>query len=198
VPLPSITQAAERVARWTYANGLAFSPYPDESWLRHWEPYDNIAPPSHYISAATRTSSHGPYVIVEPWYASDLDSEPLQRSLLAFATHPALVRRAAMRVGEHFLTRVAYLESAPPPTVQIGDKLWDTHVTTFAASPSEAAAAFHPKLRALLAGWGFQGHIELRPGGLVIFMAGLQPVPEHYSRLLGVAREVLHAAVAYR
>ena len=194
---PSLSKDAERIAFWASANGMAFSPYPPESWLRAWEPHDNIAPPAHYLHAVTRTSNHGPYVIVEPWYGSDLHSEPLERSIMAFATHPGLVRRAAMRVGEHFLTRVAYLESAPPPTVTLGDKLWDTHVTTFAASPLEAQTAFHPRLRHLLASWGFQGHLELRPGGLVVFMAGLRPVPEHYNRLLGAAREILHAAVAY-
>ncbi|MRG95463.1 hypothetical protein [Polyangium spumosum] len=192
---PQRTFGAERIAGWAYANGFAWSPFPGETWFRQWEPYDNIAPPGHYLHAVTRQTPHGPYVLVEPWYAVDLDTEPLERTVFAYATHPRLVRRAAMRVGEHFVTRVAYLESPPPPTVTIGDKLWDQHVTTFAASPAEAAAAFPPPLRALLASWGFSGHVEMRPGGLALFMAGLRPVAEHYQRLLGVTREVLHAAV---
>jgi hypothetical protein len=116
-------------------------------------------------------------VIVEPWYATD-DGEPLERALLGFAMHPGITRRAAMRVGEHFMTRVAFLESPSPPQVRIGDALWDEHVTTFAASAEVAAAAFHPRLRKLLAGWGFQGHLELRArGGLVVHWAGLRPIP---------------------
>ena len=185
----------ERISGWAYANGFAYSPFPGESWFRQWEPYDNIAPPGHYVHGVTRQTPHGPYVLVEPWYATDLETEPLERTLFAYAAHPNLMRRAAMRVGEHFVTRVAYLESAPPPKVSIGDKLWDEHVTTFAASPAEAAAAFPPRLRSLLASWGFSGHLEMRPGGLVLFMAGLRPVVEHYQRLLGVTREVLRAAL---
>lgn len=100
-----------------------------------------------------------------------------------------------MRVGEHFLTRVAFIESPPPPRVVLGDALWDAHVTTFAASPREAAAAFHPRLRKLLARRGFQGHLELRAGGLVVHCAGLRPIPEHYDRLLGIVRELVNAAL---
>ncbi|KYF75524.1 hypothetical protein BE11_33595 [Sorangium cellulosum] len=185
---------SERIAAWAARRGLAFTPRPDEAWFRRWEPYDTIAPPSAYLSACTWTANPGHAVIVEPWYA-DGEAEPIERSLLGFATHPALPRRAAMRVGEHFLTRVAFIESPPPPRVALGDALWDAHVTTFAASPSDAAAAFHPRLRKLLARRGFQGHLELRRGGLVVHCAGLRPVPEHYERLLGVVREIVNAAI---
>src|SRR6185503_15784628 len=129
------------------------------------------------------------------WYAPD-DVDPLQRSVLAFAVHPGLTRRAAMRVGEHFLTRVAFIESAPPPTVKVGDPVWDAHATTFAASSSEATTAFHPRVRKLLSGWGFQGHLEIRPGGLVLYYAGLQPVPEGYDRLLRIVKQLVAKAVA--
>jgi len=192
---PARSLGAERIAFWANANGYLWSPFPNETWLRAWEPYDTISPPGQYLHAVTRTSPHGPYVLAEPWYAQDLDSEPLERTILAYATHPSLVRRAAMRVGEHFVTRVAYIESPPPPQVKIGDALWDQHVTTYAASPSEAAAAFPQRLRSMLASWGFQGHLEMRPGGLVVWMAGFRPVPEHYQRLLDAAREIVHAAV---
>jgi hypothetical protein len=186
---------AERIAAWALSSGFAWTPFPAETWFRAWEPYDTISPPGHYLHSVTRASPHGPYVCVEPWYASDLDGEPLERTLLAYATHPSLMHRAAMRVGEHFVTRVAYIESPPPPKVTIGDAVWDNHVTTFAASGSEAARAFPPRLRGLLASWGFQGHLEVRPGGLTLYMAGLRPVSEHYQRLFGIAREVLHAIV---
>jgi hypothetical protein len=183
-----------RIVAWAQANGLLWSPYPDERWFRSWEPYDTIAPPGLYLNAVTRNTPHGPYVLAEPWYAPDLSVEPLGRAIFAYAAHPNLMRRAAMRVGEFFLTRVVYLESPPPPKVTIGEALWDAHVETFAASGAEAAAAFPPRLRALLAGWGFQGHLEIRPGGLLLYMAGLEPVAEHYQRLMGIVREVLHAA----
>ena len=100
-----------------------------------------------------------------------------------------------MRSGEHFVTRVAYIESRPPPQVKIGDTVWDEHVTTFAISEAKAASAFPPRLRSLLASWGFQGHLEIRPGGLALYVAGLRPITEHYSRLFGITRDVLHAIV---
>lgn len=186
---------SDRIASWAHASGFGWSTHPTETWFRQWEPYDTISPPGYYLRSVTRTSPHGPYVVAEPWYASEMESEPLERTLLAYATHPSLMNRAAMRSGEHFVTRVAYIESPPPPKVTIGDPLWDKHVVTYAASGSEAARAFPPRVRALLAGWGFQGHLEVRPGGLVIYMAGLRPVTEHYQRLLGITRDVLHAIV---
>jgi hypothetical protein len=99
-------------------------------------------------------------------------------------------------VGEHFLTRVAFLENPPPPKVTIGDELWDSHVATFAASAETAALAFHPRLRKLLAGWGFEGHLELRArGGLVVHYAGLRPTPAHYDRMLSILRDLVNAAI---
>ncbi|WP_437871567.1 hypothetical protein [Sorangium sp. So ce363] len=187
---------SEHIAAWAARRGLAFTARPDEAWFRRWEPYDTIAPPSAYLSACTWTANPGHAVIAEPWYAEG-EAEPLERTLLGFAAHPALQRRASMRVGEHFLTRVAFIESAPPPRVTLDDALWDAHVTTFAASQREAAGAFHPRLRKLLARRGFQGHLELRPGGLVVHCAGLRPIPEHYERLLGVVRELVNAAIPH-
>jgi hypothetical protein len=186
---------SDPIAAWAARRGLAFTPRPEEAWFRSWEPYDTLAPPSAYLGACTWVAPPGHAVIAEPWYAADGD-DPLERTLLGFAVHPALRRRASMRVGEHFLTRVAFIESPPPPRVTLGDALWDAHVTTFARSPEEAAAAFHPRLRRLLAARGFSGHLELRRGGLVVHCAGLRPVPEHYDRLLGIVRELVNAAMS--
>ena len=188
---PSMTPIAQFAQR----ARLAFEARPDERWFRAWEPHDIIAPPSAFYNSCTWMAPIGNVVLVEPWYAAE-DSDPLERTVLAFASHPALRSRAAMRVGEHFLTRVAYLESPPPPTVQLGDAYWDRHVVTLAASPSEAAGGFHRRLRKLLGGWGFQGHIELRPGGLVVYFAGLLPDPAGYDRLLAITKEIVNKAVS--
>jgi hypothetical protein len=187
------------IAAWASRAGLAYEPTPDEAWFRRWEPHDAIAPPASFFNACTWYAKPEPghIVVVEPWYAAE-DTDPLDRAVVAFAVHPALRWRAAMRAGEHFLTRVAYIESAPPPTVQVGDPLWDRNVVTLAASPSEASNAFHPRLRRLLAGWGFQGHLELRPGGLVAYYAGLKPIPEGYDRLLRITRDLVAAAIPSR
>jgi hypothetical protein len=194
---PPLPLGSVSIARWAKERRLGYEAHPEDAWFRGWEPHDTIAPPSFFLNACTWMTSPGHVVIVEPWYAP-ADGEPLDRALVAFASHPGLLRRAAMRVGEHFLTRVAFLESPPPPTVQLGDALWDAHVTTFASSGLEAASAFHPRLRKLLARWGFQGHLELRAGGLVVFYAGLRPVPQSYDRLLGIAKELVTTAIAYR
>lgn len=193
-PLVRLPPGSEAIAAWAPANGLSYTARPDEGWFRQWEPYDTLAPPSFYFNACTQSLPPGHITVVEPWYAFE-DGEPLERTVLGFAAHPGLMRRAAARAGEHFLTRVAFIESPPPPTVKIGDKLWDAHVTTLAASPSEAIAAFHPRLRKLLAGWGFQGHIEIRPGGLVAFYAGLRPIPSDYDRMRRIMREIVTMAV---
>jgi hypothetical protein len=195
-PLPPLPPGSDWIAAWASRRGLTYQPRPDDDWFRRWEPYDTIAPPASYFNACTQRLAPGHIVITEPWYALD-DGEPLDRAIFAFASHPGLMRRAAMRVGEYFLTRVAFIESPPPPTVKIGDKLWDAHVTTFAASPLEAATAFHPRLRKLLAAHGFQGHIELRAGCAVIYCGGLKPNPEHCDRILSIAREIVAAAVDY-
>lgn len=195
-PSPRLPSGSEAIAQLAGARRLVYQARPDEAWFRRWEPYDTIAPPSLYYNAITWTLSPGAIVIAEPWSALE-DGEPLERTLLGFASHPGLMRRAAMRVGEHFLTRVAFLESPPPPKVLIGDKLWDAHVTTFAASPLEASTAFHPQLRALLAERGFQGHLELRAGGLVVHYAGMQPTPDAYERLMRIVMEIVNAAIAY-
>lgn len=174
--------------------GLSYEARPDEAWFRQWEPFDTMAPPSAYLNACTRRTPDGHLVLVEPWYAPD-DAEPLERTVLAFATHPAIVRRASARVGEHFNTRTLFLEGPPPRPTKLGDALWDEHAATFAASPEEGRAAFHGRLRALLAGWGFRGHVELRAGGgLVLHVAGLPPTPEGYDRLAQSLVEVVAAA----
>jgi hypothetical protein len=184
------------IAAWASRARLGYEPHPDEAWFRRWEPHDAIAPPTSFFNSCTWIAGTGHVVVVEPWYAAE-GIDPLDRAVLAFAVHPALRWRAAIRAGEHFLTRVAYIESPPPPTVQIGDPLWDANVVTLAASPSEAANAFHRRLRKLLSGWSFQGHVELRPGGLAVYYAGLEPVPEGYDRLLRITQEIVAKAVAY-
>lgn len=193
---PFVPPGSHQVAMWAQSRGLAYSARPDEKWFRRWEPFDTMAPPQHYFASVTWNAPYGSIVVVEPWTTSE-DMEPLERTIMAFAVHTGLRRRAAMRVGEPFMTRVAFIESPPPPTVQLGDKNWDKHVKTFAASGSEAAAAFHPPLRALLSDWNFQGHLELRAGGgLVAHWQGLLPTPDGYDRLLSAMPQIVGTAVA--
>jgi len=195
LPSPS---GSTRVARWAAATGLRYEAHPNDAWFRRWEPHDTLAPPSYYLNSCTYLTPAGHVVLVEPWYALE-GIDPLERTVLAFAVAPALDAgraRAAIRVGEHFLTRVAFIESPPPPKVLVGEPLWDQHVQTFAPSEGAAHAAFHPRLRKLLSGWGFQGHMEIRPGGLLVHYAGLQPTPEGYDRLLRITQEILGKATA--
>lgn len=196
---PPLPHGSALIAQWAQARGLRCEAYPDEGWFRRWEPHDTIAPPSHFLNACTWMAAPHPghVVLVEPWYAFD-DTAPLDRTVMAFASHPSLGPRAAIRGGEHFITRVAYIESARPPEIAIGDPAWDDLVTTFAASPEIARAAFHPRLRKLLLGWRFQGHLELRPGGLVLHFAGLRPIQEDYDRLLRIVQQVVEKAITPR
>ena len=193
-PFVRLPPGSDAVAAWAASRRLAYDARPDEAWFRRWEPYDTMPPATVYYNACTWTKSRLIIVLAEPWFAPE-DGEPLERTVLGYASHPDLTRRAAARVGEHLLTRVAFIENAPPPTVTVGDKLWDEHVTTFAASGSEAAAAFHPRLRKLLSGWGFRGHLEMRAGGIVMHFAGLFPEPRGYEKLLGALTDVVNHAV---
>lgn len=191
--MPHSFHDTQLISDWARGRGLTFMARGDDAFFRRWEPFDNIAPPTLYRASCTWVREPGYIVLVEPWYALE-DSEPLDRTVFAFCSHPALLRRAAMRVGEHFVTRTLYLESTPPPEVKLGDAVWDQHVTTFARSVEDAEVAFHPKLRALLQLRGFRGHLELRGQGMVVFCAGLPPTPGGYEELLSRARELVSAA----
>lgn len=179
---PRLPEGSERIGGWARQRRYAHEPYPDHAWFVAWEPYDTMVSPEAYFNAVSWALPPGSVTVAEPWLAP-VDSEPLDRTLLVFVTHPGFVRRAAARGGEHFNTRVAFIENPPPPTVQIGDPAWDSNMLTFAASGSEAAAAFPPPVRKLLASWRFSGHIEVRPGGLVVHFAGMKPTPQDLDRL---------------
>ena len=56
-------------------------------------------------------------------------------------------------------------------------------IRTLAASPAEAARALPPGARQLLLEWRFHGHLEVRPGGLVVHFAHLRPAVAHLDRL---------------
>jgi hypothetical protein len=169
-----------------------YEQWPDQGWFHAWEPYDSMVSAEAYFNSVSQALPPGSVTAAEPWFAP-VDSEPLERTLLLYVSHPAFVRRAAARVGEHFNTRVAYLESPPMPTVTLGDPSWDNRFTTLAASPSEGAAAFPVGARRLLESWRFAGHLEVRPGGLVVHFAGTRPSPEHLDRLLSSAPELVRA-----
>jgi hypothetical protein len=192
---PRLPEGSDRIAGWARQRRYAYEPYPDHGWFLAWEPYDTMVSPEAYFNSVSWALPPGSVTVAEPWLAP-VDSEPLDRTLLVFVSHPGFVRRAAARGGEHFNTRVAFIENAPPPTVQIGDATWDSHMLTFAASGSEAAAAFPPAARKLLASWKFSGHIEVRPGGLVVHFAGMHPVPQDLDRLPPAVPQLVAALTA--
>jgi hypothetical protein len=181
------------LARWAYSRGMGFSGQPDQAWFRAWEPYDTLITPAFYYSACTLVMPPGSITVAEPWI-EESGLEPLDRTLLAFVSHPNLTARAAARVGEHFLTRVAFLTDPPPPRIEIGDASWDAQAVTHAVDWQQARTAFRTKMRRLLESWSFKGHIEMRPGGAVIFMAGLRPTPPEAERLVQSAMQIVAAA----
>jgi len=181
-PTPSLPEGSAEVAAWARGRRLKLEPWPDQGWFHAWEPFDTMVAAEAWFNAASWSVPPGSATIAEPWHAL-IDSEPVDRTALLFVSHPGFVRRAAARGGEHFNTRVSYLENPPMPTVKLGDPAWDQHMLTLAASASEAAAAFPKGARQLLASWRFNGHIEVRPGGLVVHFAGTRPIPAHLDRL---------------
>lgn len=177
------------IARWAAAQRLAYAARPDDAWFRAWEPHDTLIAPELWLNSVTRPAPGGVIVVAEA-YAAGEGCDPIERAIVAFAQLRGPTRRAAMRTGEPYLTKTVFLEQAPPPRVKLGDPLWDEHTSTFAASPSEAEAAFHPGLRRLLAKRGFRGHLEIRPGGFVVHHEGLGPRPEHYELLFRIAHDI--------
>jgi hypothetical protein len=153
--------------------------------------------PTAYYNACSWPAPPGSVTLVEP-YTEDEDSlvAPIDRTVIGFASHPGLRHSASMRAGEHFITRTQILIDPPPPLVEIGDPVWDQHVVTRASSVQEARAAFTTSLRDLLRGWGFTGHIELRPGGAIVHQAGLWPNPQGYEQLSRTLPQIVQAALA--
>jgi hypothetical protein len=190
-PLPS---GSDRIARWASRKAFTWQAIPDQGWFQAWEPYDTMVSPSRYINAVSGPYRRGAITFAEPWLA-DEDSEPIDRTLVAFVSHPRLTAKASARVGEWFLTRVLFIESPPPPRVTLGDSDWDGWAVTFALDQASAAHGFKPSVRRVLRSWGFQGHIELRPGGLVVHVAGLGPTPENLDSLVEFVPRVVDAAL---
>lgn len=167
---------------------------PDQTWFRSFEPYDTLVSAAYYFNSVSWKAPPGSVTLAEPW-TEDGSSAPIDRTLFAFVKHPGLRARAAMRVGEHFVTRVAFIESPPPPVVNIGDPIWDEHVVTRAASEQEGINAFPQPLRALLQTWGFEGHIEMRAGGVVVYKKGVQPTPAGCDHLSDCTSQIVRATL---
>jgi len=152
--------------------------------------------PSCFLNACSYSPSPSQVVLVEPW-TEEGDEEPLVRTVIAFVTHPGLQLRAAAHLGEHFLTRLTFIDPPPPPTVTLGDPAWDQVAVTRAYTQGDAQRAFHPELRALLLQRGFRGHIELRAGGAIVYLADRLPTPAHLSELAHVLPEIVNVAIRY-
>lgn len=188
--MATLPEGSPFVARWAASRGLFFQPQPDLNWFQAWEPFDTMVSGTVYYNAASFTAGPSQITLVEPWIGPE-DSEPLDRTLLAFCVDARFTLRVAARGGEHFNTRVSFLENAKMPTVTLGDPDWDEHMTTFAASPTEAQRALPLRVRQHLAHLGFAGHLEIRPGGLILHFAGTHPTVDHYERLARITPEVL-------
>jgi hypothetical protein len=184
------------IATWARARGLLYEAVPAEAYFRAWEPHDTMISPERWFNACTQHVEGGHVVVAEPWTAGD-GMEPVDRTVVAFVKMRSggPVRRASMRVGEPFLTKVAFLEAPPPPETKLGDPVWDEHVATFAPSPSDALAAFSPALRERLRYRGFRGHLELRPGGFVVHPDGARPTPDGYEQTFATAHEIARKLV---
>ncbi|MFO0659117.1 MAG: hypothetical protein U0165_04715 [Polyangiaceae bacterium] len=188
---------SDAVIAWASRSRLGYQVCPDLSWYSEWEPFDTIVAPSRYFNAVELYTAGARVVLVEPWSALG-DMTPLGRSLFAFVRHNGLRYRASARIGASYLTRVTFLGTTPPTQQFTGDPDWDDVATTFADSPLDAARALTPSLRKLLLAWNFQGHIEVRQGGLLLHVAGMQPTPQDYERLAQWVPPVLEKALKER
>ena len=173
---------SDAIAAWARGHRLPYQPAPEPSWYRAWEPFDTIVAPGRYYNAVEIAVAGGRAIVVEPWASLD-DTPPLDRTIVAFVTHPELHHRASAKVGDTFLTRVAYVGQTPPRQQTTGDVEWDHVAVTYAATPLEAVRAITPSLRKLLLGWGFAGHLEIREGAMLFHLADARPTPADYDRV---------------
>lgn len=189
---PPLPPGSDQIAAWARRHRIPYEPHPNVAWFQAWEPFDTMLGAETWFNSVAFQIRRATFTLAEPWLAPP-DSEPLDRTVLLFASHPGFVGRAAARGGEHFNSRVAFIEHRPPPAVQLGDSAWDDYVLTFAPSAQQAAQAFPPAARQLLARWHFRGHVEVRPGGLVAHFAGMHPTPADYERLYAGSSQLLGA-----
>lgn len=190
-PLPP---GSDTLAAWARARGYTFHPTPAATWYRAWEPLETLVSPQCYFGALQMPMGPAQVVLAEPWCAVG-DEEPLGRGVWAFITHPALRYRAAARVGANHMTRVSYIGVPRPLQQHTGDPAWDDVAVTFAATQLDAARALTPSLRKLLLGWSFEGHIEVKPGGMLFHLARVLPTPEGYEHLLAWAPMLIDKAL---
>lgn len=186
------------IAAWAQQHGFPYLATPDDGWYRAWEPFWSMISPIRYLHAVrAQVGPETQVVLVEPWY-EDHGLTPTSRALLAFVSHPALQHRAAARLGAGPLSRVVFLGERPPKQQFTGDPAWDEAAATFADTPLEAVRAFTPSLRKLLLSWSFEGHLEIKHGGLVLHVASAQAVPHDYSRVLRWVPMVVEKALKER
>ena len=185
---------SDAIERWAWERQLRYKSRPNLSWFREWEPFDSIISPATYFTAVSWAASPGSLTLAEPW-TEDGAFEPMDRTIIGFASHPDLRWRASMRSGEHFITRVSFLTDKPPPEQTLGHAAWDEHCVTRATSAAHARAAFTSTLRTLLQSWGFRGHIEMRPNGLMLHCANLKPIPAHHEQLAQMLPQLVTAAL---
>lgn len=193
--MPFTPPGTEAVAAWAMSQRLRFDPRPDQNWFREWEPFETMVAPSGYFGAVSWSARRLSITVAEPW-TEEFDTEPVDRTILAFASHPELRHRGSMRIGEHFLTRVSYVTTPPPPQVKLDDAAWDEHAVTHALSTRSAAGAFPKGLRELLRKQSFSGHLEMRAGGAIVYLGNRKPVPAHYQELLTVTQQIVSAALS--
>jgi len=182
------------IEQWAYRKGFTYQANPEPGWFDAWEPFETMVAPSAWFNAVSKPYRSGHLTIAEPWLA-DEGFEPLDRTLVAFAVHPRLRHKASARIGESLLTRVAYVGTSPPPRALVGDPAWDDRAVTFAPIGTDPGAALVPGLRKLLGEWNFAGHIELRPRGMILHVAGLRPDPESLEKMFQFATLAVDRAV---
>ncbi|MFO0547626.1 MAG: hypothetical protein U0271_04505 [Polyangiaceae bacterium] len=193
--LPWVPPGSDQIAFYARSRRLLYEARPQEEWFRRWEPHDTLVSPEFWFNAVSVPGPWGVAVAAEAWTAGERIM-PIERALVVFVEWrgaPSYGPRGALRVGEPFLTKTMFLEKPPPPKIEIGDPIWDQHVTTFALTFEDALAAFPKRLREYLRTQGFRGHLEVRPYGFVLHPESCMPRPDHYELAFRMASDVAYA-----
>jgi hypothetical protein len=174
-PYAADPYAAQRaVEQWAASRGYTLGMTPDPAWYQAWKPFV-------YLFHFTRVGRElrGVFQDTGVFLVEAYDPDPLKQAsgadcaLCGFITSPRLACRAAIRsklgggVMNELKSGLGALFSQPSQGSVLGDPTFEARFDVSAPSRDDAHRALPVPLRQQLLGSGWQGIIEIRPGGLL-------------------------------
>jgi hypothetical protein len=175
--------AAQRaLAEWAESRKYTLNQTPDVSWYLGWQPFIFVSRMARVGRELRASFDDVGLALVEAF-----EDDPLKqaagedRHVIAFVTSTHLRHRAAIRSkqGAGDFTDIgrglnALFGGAPQPGAVLGDPAFEQRFDVRAPSREEGVAALPMPLRQLLITSNFRGALEVRQGGMIIQIYGMQ------------------------